>query len=134
MIQVGQTYTHDFKFTQEEVNRFAEVTGDKNPVHTNAEFAAKTIFKKPIMHGMLGASLFSKVFGVLFPGEGTIYLNQSLNFLRPMSVDVDYVAVFTVKEVNAEKHRAVIETIINDKSTGKTCTSGEATVMNSEKI
>ena len=45
MIQVGQTYTHDFKFTQEEVNRFAEVTGDKNPVHTNAEFAAKTIFK-----------------------------------------------------------------------------------------
>ena len=92
MIQVGQTYTHDFKFTQEEVNRFAEVTGDKNPVHTNAEFAAKTIFKKPIMHGMLGASLFSKVFGVLFPGEGTIYLNQSLNFLRPMSVDVDYVA------------------------------------------
>ena len=134
MIQVGQTYTHDFKFTQEEVTRFAEVTGDKNPVHTNAEFAAKTIFKKPIMHGMLGASLFSKVFGVLFPGEGTIYLNQSLNFLRPMLVDVDYVAVFTVKEVNAEKHRAVIETIINDKVTGKACTSGEATVMNSEKI
>ncbi len=134
MIELGQTYTHDFKFSQEEVNRFAEVTGDKNPVHTNAEFAATTIFKKPVMHGMLGAALFSKVFGVLFPGEGTIYLKQSLNFLRPMYVDIDYTAEFKVIELIKEKNRAVVETIIKDKLTGKICTSGEATVMNSEKI
>lgn len=134
MIELGQTYSHDFKFTQEEVNRFAEVTGDKNPVHLDADFAAKTVFKKPIMHGMLGASLFSKVFGVLFPGEGTIYLKQSLSFLRPMFVDVDYEAVFTVKEVNKEKHRAIIETTIKDKVTGAVCTSGDATVMNVDKI
>lgn len=134
MIELGQTYSHDFKFSQEEVNRFAEVTGDKNPVHLDADFAAKTVFKKPIMHGMLGAALFSKVFGVLFPGEGTIYLKQSLSFLRPMFVDVDYEAVFTVKEVNKEKHRAIVETVIKDKSTGAVCTSGEATVMNVDKI
>jgi acyl dehydratase len=77
MIQKGETYSHEFKFTQNEVNQFAEVTGDKNPVHTDAEYAAKTMFKRPIMHGMLSASLFSKVFGTLFPGEGTIYLKQS---------------------------------------------------------
>lgn len=134
MIELGQTYSHDFKFTQEEVNRFAEVTGDKNPVHLDADFAAKTLFKKPIMHGMLGAALFSKVFGVLFPGEGTIYLKQSLSFLRPMFVDVDYEAVFTVKEVNKEKHRAIVETVLKDKTTGAVCTSGEATVMNVDKI
>ena len=134
MIENGQTYTHDFIFTQEEVNRFAEVTGDKNPVHTDAEFAAKTMFKKPIMHGMLGAALFSKVFGVLFPGEGTIYLKQSLSFLKPMYVDVNYEAVFTVKEVIKDKNRAIIETLIKDKSTGNVCTSGEATVMNVDKI
>jgi acyl dehydratase len=134
MIEIGQTYTHDFKFSQEDVNRFADVTGDKNPVHTDAAFAATTIFKKPIMHGMLGAALFSKVFGVLFPGEGTIYLNQNLNFLRPMLVDVDYEAFFTVIEVIKEKNRAVIETSIRDKATGKICTSGQATVMNTEKI
>lgn len=134
MIEIGQTYTHDFKFSQEDVNRFAEVTGDKNPVHTDAAFAATTIFKKPIMHGMLGAALFSKVFGVLFPGEGTIYLNQNLNFLRPMLVDVDYEAFFTVIEVIKEKNRAIIETSIKDKATGKICTSGQATVMNTEKI
>ncbi len=134
MIKVGEIYTHDFKFSQDEVNRFAEVTGDKNPVHTDAAYAAKTMFKRPIMHGMLSASLFSKVFGTLFPGEGTIYLKQSLSFLKPMYVDVDYEAVFTVKEVIGDKNRATVETLIKDKNTGLVCTSGEATVLNVDKI
>ena len=134
MIEVGQIYSHDFNFSQDEVNRFAEVTGDKNPVHLNAEYAATTMFKKPIMHGMLSASLFSKVFGTLFPGEGTIYLKQSLSFMKPMYVDTAYEAVFTVKEVVKEKSRAIVETVIKDKATGTICTSGEATVMNVNKI
>lgn len=134
MIEIGQTYSHDFKFSQDEVNRFAEVTGDKNPVHINPEFAANTIFKKPVMHGMLGASLFSKVFGVLFPGEGTIYLKQSLNFLRPMYVDINYIAEFKVIEIIKDKNRAIVETVIKDKDTGKVCTTGEATIMNVDKI
>src|SRR3954468_17285570 len=133
MIEINQTYKHDFQFSQEEVNRFAEVTGDKNPVHTDADYAATTMFKRPIMHGMLSASLFSKVFGTLFPGEGTIYLKQSLAFLKPMYVDTQYEAVFTVKEVMVEKNRAIIETVIRDKD-GKIFTSGEATVMNTGKI
>jgi acyl dehydratase len=134
MIKVGEIYQHEFKFSQDEVNRFAEVTGDKNPVHLDAAYAAKTMFKRPIMHGMLSASLFSKVFGTLFPGEGTIYLKQSLSFLKPMYVDTDYEAVFTVKEVIGDKNRATIETLIKDKNTGLVCTSGEATVLNVDKI
>lgn len=134
MIEQNQVYTHDFKFSQQEVNAFAEATGDKNPVHIDADYAAKTMFKRPIMHGMLGAALFSKVFGTLFPGEGTIYLKQSLSFLKPMYVDVDYEAVFTVKELIKEKSRATVETLIKDKVTGIVCTSGEATVMNVDKI
>jgi acyl dehydratase len=133
MLKVNEVYTHAFSFSQEEVDRFAEVTGDKNPVHTNAEFASKTMFKKPVMHGMLSASLFSKVFGTLFPGEGTIYLKQTLNFLKPMYVDNTYEAVFTVKEVMPDKNRAVIETIIRNIE-GKVCTSGEAVIMNPDKI
>ncbi|MEI6020808.1 MAG: MaoC family dehydratase [Bacteroidota bacterium] len=132
-MQVNDVYQHDFKFTQEEVNRFAEVTGDNNPVHTNPEYAAKSQFRKPIMHGMLGASLFSKVFGTLFPGEGTIYLKQNLNFLKPMYVDIHYEAIFTVKEVLFDKNRAVVETIIRNPE-GFVCTSGEATIMNVDKI
>ena len=134
MIEINQVYIHDFKFSQNDVNRFAEVTGDNNPVHTNVEFAARTMFKKPIMHGMLGASLFSKVFGTIFPGEGTIYLKQSLSFLKPMYVDIDYQAIFTVREIIGDKNRAVIETLIKDKNTGNICTSGEATVLNVKEI
>ncbi len=134
MIQLNQIYTHEFQFSQKEVEQFAQVTGDKNPVHLDAEYAATTMFKKPIMHGMLSASLFSKVFGTLFPGEGTIYLKQSLNFLRPMYVDTTYVAVFTVKEIVKEKNRAIVETVIKDKANDTVCTSGEATVMNVNKI
>lgn len=134
MIELNQIYTHEFQFSQEEVNQFAQVTGDKNPVHTDAAYAATTMFKRPIMHGMLSASLFSKVFGTLFPGEGTIYLKQSLNFLKPMYVDTSYEAVFTVKELIKEKGRAIVETVIKDKATGNVCTSGEATVMNTSKI
>lgn len=134
MISASQTFQHEFHFTQLEVEAFAKCTGDNNPVHLDPAFAAKTFFKRPIMHGMLGASLFSKVFGTLFPGEGTIYLKQSLNFLKPMFVDTLYIAEFQVKEVVGEKHRAIIETLIKEKSSGLLCTSGEAVVMNSEKI
>lgn len=134
MIEQGTTYNHTFRFTQKEVELFAQVTGDKNPVHLDADYAAKTMFKRPIMHGFLGGSVFSKVFGTLFPGEGTIYLKQSMAFMRPMFVDTDYEVKMTVKEVNKEKHRATVETIIADKTTGDVVINGEATVMNVEKI
>ncbi len=132
-MEINQIYTHEFHFSQDEVNRFAEVTGDKNPVHTNPEYAAKTQFRRPIMHGMLSASLFSKVFGTLFPGEGTIYLKQTLNFLKPMYVDVNYQAIFTVKELIKDKNRAIVETVIKNPE-GFVCTSGEATILNVDKI
>ncbi|MDX5347889.1 MAG: MaoC family dehydratase [Hymenobacteraceae bacterium] len=129
-VETGTVYKHEFSFTQEEVNRFAEVTGDTNPVHTDAAYAAATMFKRPIMHGFLGGSIFSKVFGTLFPGEGTIYLKQTMAFVKPMYVDTAYEAVFTVKEVQLEKHRATVETTIVEKETGDATIKGEAVVMN----
>ncbi len=134
MIEVGTTYRHSFSFTQEEVVRFAEVTGDKNPVHLDEAYAATTMFKRPIMHGFLGGAVFSKVFGTLFPGEGTIYLKQSMAFMRPMYVDTTYEVRMTVKEVNKEKHRATVETLVVDVASGETTISGEATVMNVTQI
>jgi acyl dehydratase len=133
-VENGAVYTHEFSYTQEEVNQFAEVTGDRNPIHTNAEYAATTMFKKPIMHGFLGGSIFSKVFGTLFPGEGTIYLKQAMSFVKPMFVDTTYTATFTVKEVQADKHRAIVETIIAEKETGDATIKGEAVVMNVNAI
>ncbi len=133
MLQVGQKYIHKFSYTQDQVNAFAEVTGDNNPVHLDEKYASNTIFKRPIAHGMLGASMFSKVFGTLFPGEGTIYLNQSLNFLRPMYVEEPYEATFEVVEIISEKNRAIITTSISNNE-GKIVLSGEATLMNVDKI
>ena len=134
MLEINQEYLHEFKFSQSEVLKFAELTGDNNPVHTDDTYASKTIFKRPVIHGMLGASIFSKIFGTLFPGEGTIYLGQNLNFMRPMYPDTEYEAVLIVKEVLKDKHKAVIETIIKDKLTRRICTSGEATIYNANKI
>ncbi len=133
MLELNQKYTHSFSYTQQQVDEFARVTGDDNPVHLDEEFASKTIFKKRIAHGMLGASILSKVFGTLFPGNGTIYLNQTLNFLRPMYVDEAYEAIFEVKELIVEKNRAIISTTIFN-SEGKSVLSGEATIMNTEAI
>jgi acyl dehydratase len=133
MIKQGDIYTHEFSFTKEDVIKFAEVSGDKNPIHLDDEYAAKTIFKRRIVHGFLGASIFSKVFGMLFPGEGTIYLSQNLKFMAPMYENEVYTAKFTVLEVIPDKHRAKIETLILDKD-GKTITSGEAMILNPNKI
>jgi len=133
MIALGDTFLHNFHFSQKEVNLFAEVTGDNNPIHIDSEYASKTMFNKPIMHGMLGACIFSKVFGTLFPGEGTIYLNQELKFSKPMYVEKEYTAFFEVTEVNIEKHRAKIDTFIKDEE-GNIVTSGSALIMNVSKI
>jgi acyl dehydratase len=133
MLKQGDQFTHEFSFSKENVFQFAEVSGDKNPIHLDDEYASKTVFKRRVVHGFLGASIFSKVFGMLFPGEGTIYLSQTLKFMAPMFEDEIYTAKFTVLEVIPEKHRAKIETLILDKE-GKSITSGEATVMNPNKI
>lgn len=133
MVRIDSQFEHLFSFKQEDVVAFANVTGDNNPVHLDESYAASTMFKKPIMHGMLGATVFSKVFGTMFPGEGTIYLSQSLTFLKPMYVNENYKALFSVKELMLEKNRALFSTEIFN-SDGKLVMTGEALVMNVDQI
>ncbi len=125
MVKQGDVYTHGVKFTQADVVKFAEVTGDFNPIHIDAEYAAKTVFKKPIVHGFLSGAVFSKVFGTLFPGEGTIYLSQEMKFLAPIFVEEQYEARFEVMEVNTEKHIGIVNcSLVN--SEGAPCITGVA--------
>lgn len=128
------THTHSFRFSQADVDDFARVTGDNNPLHIDADFAAQTPFKRPIIHGMLGASIFTKVLGTEFPGYGSVYMGQTLEFLRPMFVETDYEATFTVQAVNPAKHTAEILGELRDKQTGKVTTRGMATLMHRERI
>ncbi len=133
MLKQGDTYTHEFSYSQEDVIKFAEVSGDHNPIHLDASYAANTMFKKPIIHGALSSSVFSKVLGMDFPGEGTVYLSQESNFKRPMFVGTTYIAEFEVLSVS-EKKQAEISTTIKDKETGKVTVDGKAMVMNREKF
>ncbi|MGD1842470.1 MAG: MaoC family dehydratase [Thermonemataceae bacterium] len=134
LIEEGQVYKHTFQFTQADVVDFARVTGDDNPIHLDEEYAAQTSFKQPIMHGFLSGAAFSKVLGKFFPGQGTIYVSQTMKFLRPMYVEYPYVTVFTVLNVNRKRHRAILKTEILDKVTEKVMLTGEAEVMHPEKI
>ncbi|SDK26253.1 Acyl dehydratase [Catalinimonas alkaloidigena] len=128
MLQPDDTFTQALRYTQADVDRFADVTGDHNPIHSDPDYAAQTPFRRPIIHGMLSAGVFSRVLGTQFPGEGTIYLRQTLDFKRPMYVDTDYEAVLTVQQVDREKHRAVVTTTIRDGA-GKVTVQGEAEIM-----
>lgn len=127
--ELNAVHRHSFRFSQADVEEFARVTGDNNPLHLDAEFAVQTPFKRPIIHGMLGASVFTKVLGTEFPGYGSVYLKQTLEFLRPMFVETDYEAVFTVISTNPEKRTADVSTEIKDGQTGKLTTRGVATLM-----
>jgi acyl dehydratase len=123
-LTIGQEWEHDFCFSQEQVNDFAKLTGDTNPIHLNMEYAAQTAFKKPIMHGMLGACIFSKVFGTICPGPKSIYLSQSLEFKKPLYPDQNYTAKFTIRGM--EKKKIVVRTLILNKTTLEELTDGEA--------
>lgn len=134
MLAPGQTYEQTFSYTQAEVDAFARISGDHNPLHLDAAYAAQTPFKRPIIHGFLGGSIFSRILGTAFPGEGTIYLMQEMHFKRPMYVDTVYRALLTVEEVDPARHRAKIRTQVVQDDTGKAVIEGYAEVMNSERI
>lgn len=125
MLKVGDKYEYEFSYTQQDVELFARVTGDNNPIHIDAEFAKTTPFGRPIMHGFLSGAVFLKVFGTLFPGQGTIYMSQEMKFRAPMFVDTKYKALFEVTAHNAEKHSGTVSCRIVDGE-GKDCITGEA--------
>lgn len=110
-----------------DIGAFSEITGDKNPVHLDAEFAARTIFKAPIAHGMLTASYISAVFGSELPGPGAIYVSQTLNFRAPVRVGDRVVAKVKVVELYPAKRRARFECVC--AVDGKAVLEGEAVLM-----
>ena len=116
-IKVGQKVKFFKTFRQEDVEKFSEISGDNNPVHLDVNYASKTIFKKRVVHGFLTASLISAAIGTKLPGPGSIYLNQSLKFLAPVFPDEEVIVELTIKKINLEKRRIIIDTtcICNNK-------------------
>ncbi len=85
-IEIGQTANYTKQITQQDIEMFAAISGDVNPVHLNADFAAGTQFKQPIAHGMFTGAIVSAAIAMELPGPGTIYLGQSLRFKLPVLI------------------------------------------------
>lgn len=112
----------------EDIRIFAEVTGDKNPLHLDDQFASKTIFKRRIAHGILTAGLISAVIGSKLPGNGTIYLSQTLNFLAPVYIGDAITAKVEVLQVSKGGKRLRLKTQVINKN-GTVVVDGEALVI-----
>lgn len=125
--QEGQQFKWERYISAEDVRRFAEIVGDLNPIHLDAEFAEKSFFKKRIVHGAFLAGLISKVLGMDFPGQGTVYISQNSVFKRPVYVDTTVGVEVKVTQVLTEKRRLVLDTTILNAD-GEACLAGSATV------
>lgn len=124
-IKVGDEFRQPYVITSADVQKFAEISGDFNPAHFNEEYAAKTVFKQRIAHGMISVAKFSGIFGMDLPGLGAIWGAQSAKFLAPVLLDTPYTAIARAKEV-AEKF-VIFETWV-ENAEGKRMLEGEGTL------
>lgn len=126
-IEIGMMRSLRKEITDQDIELFAEVSTDRNPVHLDDDYAKGTMFKGRIAHGMLTAGLISAVIGEQLPGHGTVYLGQSLKFLAPVRpgdvVDVEV----TATAIDLPRRRVTLETraMVGDTLVVK----GEALVM-----
>jgi len=112
----GQHVTFTKTFTEDDVRRFIEITGDVNPLHVDESFAASTKFGRRVLHGMLTASILSTMVGMLLPGTGAIYRSQTITFLRPVHVGDTVTAHFVVRSVDRARHLLQIDSWIENEA------------------
>src|ERR1700716_1735419 len=115
-LKVGDTASLTKTITDSDIRAFAELSGDRNPIHLDDEYAATTRFGRRIAHGMLAASLISTVLGTELPGTGTIYLSQNSRFLAPVYPGDTVTARVTVTNIREDKPTVTLETICENQS------------------
>jgi 3-hydroxybutyryl-CoA dehydratase len=130
-LKIGMTATLERTVSGDDVTRFAEVTGDTNPLHFDAGFAATTVFGAPIAHGILSAGYISAVIGTRLPGPGTIYLSQALEFRAPVRIGDAVTARITVAAIDHARRRVTLETAC--LVAGEIVLDGEALVLVPER-
>jgi len=128
-IEVGHTASFSRTVTAEEIQQFAQATGDTNPVHLDESYAAKTRFGHVIAHGMLSAGFVSAALGTqLAPHAVVIYLSQSLRFRAPVSAGETLTATVTATALNVERSQVTLDTVVTNQD-GTQVLTGEALVM-----
>jgi 3-hydroxybutyryl-CoA dehydratase len=126
-LHLGQSAEISHTVTDADIRGFAEVSGDRNPVHLDEAFAASTPFKSRIAHGMLSGSWISAVLGTQLPGPGAIYLSQSMRFKRPVRIGDQVLCRATVTAIDQAKAQVTLATVCEVK--GKPVVEGEAVVL-----
>jgi len=124
-LSVGMSAEFAKTVTEADLLLFGAATGDTQPVHFNEEYAATTMFKGRIAHGMLSAGIISACAGMKLPGPGTIYVSQTLKFKAPVRIGDTVHARITVKEILLAKKRVVTDTV---------CTVGGRVVLEGEAV
>ena len=124
-LSIGMSESYTRTITDADIQAFAEVSGDNNPVHLDDEFAAGSRFKKRIAHGLLSGSFISTVVGTKLPGPGSLYVNQTLKFRAPVFIGDKVITTATITALNQRKGFVTLET---------RCTVGETDVIRGEAI
>lgn len=119
-LRTGMRESLSHTVTREDIDRFADVTGDRNPIHVDEAFAADSRFGRPIAHGMFGAGLISAVLGMKLPGPGNMYMEQSLRFLKPVFIGDTITAAAEITDLIPEKYRVRLST---------TCTNQDGVIV-----
>lgn len=124
---VGQSAELSKKITSSVIHQFAEVSEDRNPVHLDDTYAADSIFRRRIAHGMIGLSLVSAVLGNQLPGPGSVFVGSEARFKQPVFVDETITARVTVKDLREDKKLVTLEAVVL-KEDGSIAVEGSAII------
>jgi acyl dehydratase len=127
-IQIGERCERSHTVTEKDLILFAAVSGDHNPVHLDAEYAASTPFKGQIAHGMFTGALISAALAMDLPGPGTVYLGQNLSFRKPVMIGDALTVELTVASKHDSKPVVTLNCVVSNQH-DKVVATGEATVM-----
>jgi 3-hydroxybutyryl-CoA dehydratase len=109
-IKIGMSESYSQTITDADVKDFSGISGDKNPVHMDEVYAKESRFGKRIAHGMLSSSFFSALFGTKLPGQGCVYVAQSLKFRKPVYIGDTVTATVEVTSIDIDKRRVFFDT------------------------
>ena len=126
-LEIGMSRMLERKITHNDILLFSKVSGDQNPVHLDEEYAKETIFGRRIAHGMLTASLISAVIAEQLPGHGTVYLSQTLEFIRPVIPGQLVTTTVLVTQIEYSNRRVTLD--CKSKVNKKVVLAGEAIVL-----
>lgn len=126
-LSIGMEASYERVVTEDLIIKFAEISGDTNPVHMDEDYAKTTRFKGRIAHGLLTASFVSTVLGTILPGPGCIYLHQDLVFRLPVKIDDTVISSVKIEKINW--HRRVVTLSCKCTVNGRVVMGGEAVMM-----